>query len=175
MKVLKVELGLTANGTTEFPDFDSLPVVSNSGYQPSEAGRNDRFARYVDKEGLGMMRDLTTNHKQVSADSPVGIQLAMIIAPDEFVDQAAAAFSNCTALSELEAEAFYESKYSYVFPSEIITKEVLEAIKAKEDLSLPLTQDQIDAKDPTKPQPGVVTNPVKTWAGMKSVYDVTIS
>jgi hypothetical protein len=177
MKVLKVEIGLTAQGKGKYPHFDSLAIIESSGIVESKPGLKDKWCRYLQRESVEkwLLYDWTTGHAQVSAGSPSGIWLAILIVPDVFADQAAAAFDECTILSDVEAQTFYEGKVTVYEPDEIIDAKVLADIKAKEDLSLPLTQAQIDAKDPSNDQPGVVTSKTKTWAAFKTTNTITIS
>jgi hypothetical protein len=134
-----------------------------------------RWEDYIDKFGTGWAYDVTTGHREESADSPVGIWLGMLMVPTLFATQAAAAFEDkCSILTDAEAKTFYEEKVSVYQDSEIVNHEILLAIKTKQDMGKSLTTEQTNALDPAHPQPGIRNNPVKTWAGIKAVNNITV-
>jgi hypothetical protein len=162
---LKVKIGLKKNGNADYPNFGTLLAVINSGMN---------WAKYVDIEGLGWHYDCC-GHKEEGADSPLGQQWGLLIIPEAFANQAVAAFPTvCTKLTEAELEDFYDNHAHVDDPDEDISSPILQNIKAKNDLGIALTAQQLKAIDPNDSTPGIRINRQKKWADYKQVVGVTI-
>jgi hypothetical protein len=83
-------------------------------------------------------------------------------------------FPECAELNDTDAGTFYESYVTKNDDSEIISSNILTAIKTKQDLNKALTTEQIKALDPADPTPGICLNPLKTWSGMKTKKGITV-
>lgn len=145
---LKVKIGLANRGAL-YPAFNSLPTVASSGLD---------WSQYIDQFGSGWLYDCC-GHKEEDAASPRGIQFGMILVPESFAVEAVTSFPNqCEILSPMQAERFYDDRHARDFDDEEIDERVLKAIKAKQDLGIALTQKQLDAIDPSKPERGIRAN-----------------
>ena len=71
---LKVIIKLKSNGSALYPDFNSLPIVRDSGLD---------WSVYIDNQGSGWLYDCC-GHKESDPDSPVVSQLGMILVPAVF-------------------------------------------------------------------------------------------
>jgi len=163
---IKVKIKIKTNGHAEYPDFNALQVVIDSGMD---------WSYYVDSHGLGWHYDKTSGLKDNTVDSPMGEQWGMLIVPEEFRDQALAMFpSLVTAMDETEIEDFYNNKAHAHEPDEIFNTEILNGIKLKQDLGLTLTQNQLDALDPNTDVPGIRKNKNKLWSDFKVKKDLTV-
>lgn len=148
-----------------YPNFGLLQVVMTSGM---------KWSQYVDKY-LGWHYDQTSDLRTESNGSPFGEWWGVVIMPVEFVNQAVSKFPDeCIALSEIELADFYDNKAHIYDPDEKIILEVLEAIKAKDDLGLERTASQIKALDPNDTTPGITTNKMKTLALLKASRNINI-
>jgi len=170
LKGLKVKITQVASGAKAgqhlYPAFNSLAVIISSGMD---------WSRYVDVYGKGWKYDKTSGHKDDSVGSPLGQQWGLLLVPAAFADQAVAAFpSECTILTDVEIGTFWEEKVT-VYDNSVITEaEVLTAIKARDDLSIARTAEDVKALDPDDPTPGVINNKEKLWADYKTKHGVTI-
>jgi len=161
---MKVKIGTKKNGHANYPNFNALQCVIDSGMD---------WAYYIDVKGLGWCYD-SCGHKESEVDSPIGIQWGCLCVPQEFVDQAAATFSDeCEELIESEYEEFHQDKAYVKQPSQILNNDILNGIKLKQDLGLPLTQQQTDALDPDNDEPGITENKDKVWKNVKAKKGVT--
>lgn len=166
MVPIKIKIGLKANGNAAYPDFNQLQIVKDSGLD---------WSVYVDVMGLEWHYDRTSGHKDNSVDSPYGQQWGTLIVPEAFADQAIEMFPTLiTYLNETELEDFYDNKSHVYEPDQIITKPILDNIKAKQDLEIDLTQSDLNALNPDNPSPGIVKNNNKKWIDFKTLKDVTI-
>uniref|UniRef100_A0A6M3L992 Uncharacterized protein n=1 Tax=viral metagenome TaxID=1070528 RepID=A0A6M3L992_9ZZZZ len=156
--VLKVKIGINNNGSADYPDFNQLAVVQNSGMD---------WSKYVDRYGSGWLYDFI-GHKEEDAESPFGQQWAILLVPKDFVDQAVVRFSNvCTKLNPAEADDFYNNRHAKDMEDEDINLDVLQKIKMKQDLGLPLTAKQQRAIDPEDDTPGIRKNKRKLFTDYK--------
>lgn len=164
---LKVKIGLTEKGTAKYPNFNILPCVQASGLD---------WGKYIDIYGdVGWHYDRTSGHKEESIDSPLGQQWGMLIIPEIFAIEALINFpDDCTKLTELEVEDFYNNKTHALDADESIDINILQGIKLKQDLGIPLTAQQQAAIDPKDPTPGITENKEKTWAKHKELLNITI-
>jgi hypothetical protein len=156
----------TDNGHHKYPDFSELAIVKNTGMD---------WSRYVDVFGLGWHYDKKCGHQEEEVGSPLGMQWGVLIVPKEFADQAVAMYPEMvTKLTETELETFYDNRAHAHEPEEEINTYVLQAIKAKVDLGLALTPEQMSAKDPETDTPGVRKNKRKKWSDYKALTGVEI-
>lgn len=167
MAALKVVIGLRDDGTHDHPDFNTLAVVQASGID---------WSYWVDRHGDGWKYDHSCGHKEQDAESPLGLWLGMLIVPEEFADQAAAAFPGiCERMTEAECQAFYDTRHAVRMTSLKRDEEVLTALDEERSrlVGLSASTAAIDgeiakARDPDDPSAGVRRNRDKTWAGRKA-------
>jgi hypothetical protein len=158
---LKVKIGLKTNGHALYPSFNDLPVVQASGMD---------WALYIESDGAGWHYDRISGHKDDTLDSPIGQQWGMLLVPKDFADEAIAIFPDeCSIMTALECQDFYDNKAHIKEPDEYFDNEILSGIKMKQDLALELTAEQVKALDPDDDTPGIRKNKGKTWA----LYSVT--
>lgn len=159
---VKIKIGLKPNGSALYPNFNVLPSVDVD------------WSYYIDRHGSGWLYDCC-GHKEEEAGSPAGQQWGMILVPQTFADEAVAAFpSDVTKLTEAEAEDFYDNKHARDFEDEDIDLKVVDAIRAKQALNLPLTAHQQDALDPDSNTRGIRKNPKKKFSTFKQERGITI-
>lgn len=154
---IKVHIGLKNNGHAKYPNFNGLASVKATGLD---------WSQYVDVHGSGWLYD-TCGHKEEETGSPLGCQLGMLLVPEAFANEASAEFSTVDILTETEAEDFYEDNHGKHFDEEDLDKDVLQAIKTKQDMSIPLTAQQNSALNPNSETPGVRKNYRKKWTDFK--------
>lgn len=141
MMALKVKIGLTPSGSAQYPDFGSLDCVKKTGQD---------WSYYVDKEGHGWAYD-RCGHKDHADDSPVGMQWGLLIVPEEFALEAEQKFPDlCDALTEAEAEAFWEQRCHSHLPDDTRDTEALTAMKAEIQLLQTLIAAETDAEEKAK-------------------------
>lgn len=170
---LKMKIGLKENGHAKHPAFNSIPDAARG---------NMDWSHYVDRYGSRMHYDKQCGHDDDDVGSPRGVQFAVMGVPQAFATEALKLFGPTgTAepgiveeIAEADFEAFYNDRAHAHEDSERVDTAVLQAIKAKQDLSLALTKEQQDALDPAKPQPGLRPNTNKTWAGFKAKRGLTV-
>ncbi len=166
LKAIKVKIGLKENGHAKYPNFNQIPATIRN---------NLDWSHYVDTYGLGWHYDKTSGHRESTTDSPYGQQWGVLIVPEAFASEALNLFpDDVTPLTEAELEDFYDNKAHIKEPDEVIHREALEGIKAKQDLKLDLTLDQLRALDPDDSTPGIVKNRKKRWKDFKKLVDVEI-
>lgn len=155
---IKVKITLNTAGAAKYPSFNALSAVQQSGMD---------WSKYIDTFGSGWLYDCC-GHKEEEAGSPAGQQWGMILVPKVFADEAVAKFPNeCSKLTEAEAEDFYDKKHARDQRDEEIDVEVLQGIKLKQDLNIPLTKQQQDAINPVKEERGVRKNKNKKFTDYK--------
>jgi hypothetical protein len=161
---LKVKLGLRQNGHADYPDFNELEIVKDSGMD---------WAYYIDGHGLGWCFD-KCGHKENEPGSPRGMQWACLCILQEFVDQAVEKFPKvCEEIIEEEYEDFHDIKAHGKDPEELFDKTVLDGIKMKQDMKIPLTPQQLLAIDPDSDELGITKNKNKYWRDVKLNKGVT--
>jgi len=162
---IKVKI-LSGAGKCLYPDFNQLSVVSQSGMD---------WSQYIDANGGGWKYDKKCGHADVDAVSPAGIWWGLLLIPEVFALEAIAQFPDrITRLTEVEFEEFHDGRCTCKLPDEEIDTVVLEGIKLKQDLGLPLTADQAKAIDPEDDAPGIRVNKKKYWKDVKVTKDLTI-
>jgi len=163
---LKVIIRLKPNGQAKYPNFNRLLSVMDSDMD---------WCRYVDFYGLGWHYDKTCGHKEDSVDSPLGTQIGVLIVPKEFADEAIEEFpDDCSAMTEVELQDFYDNKAHIHEPDEIFDMSILEGIQVKNSLGIPLTTQQLDAINPDKNTPGIRKNKNRYWADAKKTGNISI-
>lgn len=116
------------------------------------------WSHYIDKNGSGWLYD-AVGHQEEDAESPIGQQWSLVLVPEEFATQAVAAFPTlCSKLTTAQAKAFYEQRHARDVQDEEVDTEILQKIKAKQDLNIPLTQQERRAIDPRDNERGVRPN-----------------
>lgn len=168
LAAIRVEIGTRPDGSADYPNFNSLPVVSASGKD---------WSKYVDQEGSGWLYDAVGHRDEDSTSpaSPVGIQFGVLLIPKAFADEAVAQFpTKCTRLSQADLDTFYNSRIARDEPDEEIDEEVLRKIKAKDDLGLPRTREDDEALHPTHQRRGVRPNHRKTLSRFITNRQITI-
>jgi len=156
--VLKVKILKNTQGYAAYPNFNTLASVIASGMD---------WSKYIDTFGSGWLYD-KTGHDEDTDDSPRGQQWGMVMAPETFVDEAVTAFpAVCSRLTEVQAEEFYRRHHAVDVEDEEIDVEVLDAIKRKKDLGIPLTPHQLRAIDPRDKTRGVRENRRKKFVNFK--------
>lgn len=154
---LKVRIGLRKNGEADHPDFNQLPSVKASGMD---------WSHYIDKQGSGWIYDKCCGHADDKPGSPRGMQWGLLLVPETFADEAAAALPLvCEKLAVADAEAFYNTHHGEQLEEYQINENVLAAIRAKREAGLPLSPRDSAALDPETPEPGVRRNKARTFAG----------
>jgi len=162
---IKVKI-LSTRGKCDYPDFNQLPIVSHSGMD---------WSQYIDANGGGWLYDKKCGHAEIDAESPAGIWLGLLLIPEQFALEAIAKFPDrITRLTEAETEAFYNNRHACKMPDEEIDKDILEKIKLKQELGLPLTAEQEKAKDPEDDTPGIRKNKKKKFVDFKAHRGITI-
>jgi hypothetical protein len=157
--VLKIKILKNNQGFAAYPNFNTLASVISSGMD---------WSKYVDTFGSGWLYDVV-GHDEETADSPRGQQWGMIMCPVEFVDEAVTAFPGlCTRMTEVQAEEFYRKQHARDVEDEEVDVEILDAIKRKKDLGIPLTPGQLRAIDPRDKTRGVRENRRKKFTNFKA-------
>lgn len=164
---LRVTILLKPDGTCDYPSFNDIPAKDRD---------NMDWAYFIDKYG-GWHYDQVSGHADdnPAQGSPKGTWLGMLLVPAAFATEAVARFpSRCTTMNEAQAESMYENRCHIKDQAVKLDRTALQAIKNKRDLGIAEDQDDIDALNPSHPAPGRRTNVRKTWAGYKTVEDITI-
>lgn len=169
LAALRVTIGLRADGQADHPDFNTLPIVIASGMD---------WSYFVDQFGDGWKYDNVAGHidDDPTNDSPVGVQLGVLLVPEQFALEAVAAFPTlCEQLTEAQCQAFYETRHQHGRPDIDNAPEVLEGLRSERELRVARGQDttDLDAKidralDPDDPEPGVTRNRRRRWASYKT-------
>ena len=163
---LQVKIGLDSKNFHKFPDFNTLSSVVRDGVD---------WSVFIDRFG-GWHYDQVCGHAQEDITSARGNWNGMLMVPDNFAQAAVAAFPDeCFILTELDATDFYDTRGHVRDPAIKEDARVLQSIKAKVDLGIEQTQDDVDALDPEHPSPGRRNNPKKTFAGFKTDQGITVA
>lgn len=166
LKPVKVTIGLKADGSAAYPDFNQLEAVQAAGTD---------WAKYIDIHGLGWQYDKSSGHQDDTEASPVGQQFGVLIVDKVFADQAIAKFpETCVALDETQLEDYYDNCAHAHEQDEIINEKIVSGIAAKKALGLELTEDQTNALDITSEVKGINKNPNKKWADFKAKKGIKI-
>ncbi len=170
---LKVKIGLKENGHAKYPSFNSIP---------DEARMNMDWSHYIDRYGTRWHYDKKCGHDDHEDGSPCGMQWGVFAVPAVFAAEALKLFGPAgemesglvTELSEAEFETFYNERAHAHEPEEKIDTKIVQDLAAKKALGISLSQLEQDALDPAKPQPGILPNTNKTWAGFKGKRGLTV-
>lgn len=153
-------------GHAKYPNFNLIDSAIRKGMD---------WSHYIDRYGIGMHYDKTCGHREESVDSPFGEQCCCMCVPADFAAEAITLFPGVvSSMTGLEFEDFYNNKAHAHEPDEHVDKEVLEAIKAKEDLSIAVPE-KTAAIDPLNPARGIRKNHNKHWADFKDKAGVNIA
>lgn len=179
---LKVKIGLRANGSAKYPNFNQLLSVQSSGMD---------WSTYVDRQGTGWIYDKVGHDEEdAPTSSPRGMQWGILICPEQFVDEAVAAFpSECTRMTETEVETFYDTRQKNLVEEEVDVEELqsLErqwrlikeiesepgppaSIGARKSAVLEKMKKAIDPADEAK---GVRQNPRRNYQAYKALLNIT--
>lgn len=151
-------------GHAKYLDFNLLDPTVRSDMD---------WSSFIDAYGIGMQYDKACGHKQ-EGDSPFGQQCCVIAVPNDFAKAALAQFpGEITEMTPVEFEAFYNDKAHAHELAENVDKDVLDAIKAKEDLGLAVPE-KTDAIDPKTEARGIRKNHNKVFADFKVKAGVNI-
>lgn len=164
---LQVKIGLKANRQHAFPPFNELDSALRD---------NMDWSNFIDKFG-GWHYDQVAGHADDDPihDSPRDTWLGLLLVPEDFAQAAVAAWpSLCSIRTESEAKKLYDERCHIRDPEIREDTDVLQAIKAKRDLSIAEDQADRDALDPDHPTRGRRRNNKKTFAGFKAAEGITI-
>ncbi len=151
-------------GHAKYPDFNQIGLATRKGMDGSQ---------YIDAFGIGMQYDKACGHKE-EGDTPFGQQCCVIAVPQDFATEALALFpGELTQLLPAEFESFYNDKAHAHESAEHIDKDVLDAIKAKEDIGLTVPE-KTNALNPNHPNRGIRKNYNKAWVDFKVKAGVNI-
>ncbi len=151
-------------GHAKYPDFNKVSLGTR---------KNMDWCTYIDAFGIGMQYDKACGHKE-EGDTPYGEQCCVIAVPQDFATEALVVLpGELTQLTPVEFEAFYNDKAHAHESAEHVDKDVLDAIKVKEDLGLAVPE-KVDAVDSTKDTPGIRKNHNKVFADFKKKSGVEI-
>jgi len=163
---IKVKIGLRPNGHADYPDFNSMTCVRDSGMD---------WSKYIDVKGLGWHYDKKCGHKEEETDSPYGMQWGVLIVNKEFADEALSTFpSIISKLTEAELEDFYDNRAHAHEQDEEIDTNILQGIKMKQEIGLELTVQQQNALDPNHEAKGIRKNKNKKWSDFKGLKGIKI-
>ncbi|MEX0701188.1 MAG: hypothetical protein WD069_03755 [Planctomycetales bacterium] len=167
---IRVLLRQRANGHLDWPDFNRLPPEVRQGLE---------WSRFIDRHGIGWHYDHVEN-----IGKGTGHDTACTLVPAEFAEAAAATFpERVTLLDEAEFERFYDERAHAHEETEMLDKDVLQAILARVQLEekgiapppsaeiLALRQKALDPNDPRR---GIRKNPRRRWADAKAMLGVSV-
>lgn len=151
-------------GHAKYPDFNQVSIETRKGMD---------WCNYVDSFGIGMQYDKNCGH-QDSGDTPAGEQACVIAVPQDFATEALELFPiTVTQLTSVEFEAFYNDKAHVNEAADYVDTDVLNAIKAKEDLSIAVPE-KADAVNRDSASRGIRKNHNKYWADFKVKAGVNV-
>ncbi len=151
-------------GHAKYPDFNQVSL---------ETRKNMDWSHYIDAFGIGMQYDKACGHKE-EGDTPFGEQCCVIAVPEDVAIEALKLFpEDLTRLTPKVFETFYNDKAHAHESGDHIDKEVLDAIKAKEDLSIDVPE-KVNALDRNHSDRGIRKNHNKTWSDFKVKAGVEI-
>jgi hypothetical protein len=167
---VKVKIGLKQNRHHDYPNFNKLNCVKESGLD---------WSVYVDVQGLEWHYDKKCGHKEYEINSPLGMQWGVLIIPKIFAEEALVMFPDLvTKLDEMELEDFYDNRAHAHEPDNKTDKEALKEFTVKIEAGEVLSQEdraRFDkALDPNDDTPGIKKNFKKKWIDFKTVVEVEI-
>lgn len=173
---LMVRIGLKADGSHKFPNFNVLPA--------DVRGSAD-WSVFVDRDGGGWCYDKFAGHDVDDPaivgdplfDSPAGTWLGMLLVPEPFALAAVQKFpEECNIATEIYAEKFYEERATVNQPEVNEDATVLQNIANRVQLGdLSKTDDEYkNAMNPGHPSLGRRKNKMKKWADAKVQRGITI-
>ena len=157
---LQVKIGLKGGNRHAYPDFASLAIVKLSGLD---------WSVYVDQFAGGWRCDSCCGHSKETPESPLGIQIGLLMVPISFAEQAAAAWpETCRILYAPEAEAFYNQHVGGQQPLYLIDQKTVAAVQARKTAGLVMSAEEAKALDPADPTIGIRFNKMRVFAGWKA-------
>lgn len=152
-------------GEIRYPDFNQISA---------DKRQHMDWSQFIANFGE-MVTDRVSGHDQEDAESPRGVWWIMCLVPEDFALEAESLFPQLVEIvSQADAQTFYETRATINEPDEKVDVEVLQAIKLKQDLNIPLTATDNDAINPDKETPGVVKNKRKKMADYIATKGITI-
>ena len=169
---LKIKIGLKKEGA-KYPNFNSLRIIEEAGID---------WCYYVDRVGPGWMYDKKYGHKEEGVDSPKGMQWGVLLVPDEFAQQAIAAFpDDVSIIDETELESFHDSRVTEHLPDTETDDSILNTLKLELEYNKAADIDTTEirnkiakALDPDDAEPGVTRNKKKKWIDRKTEENIVI-
>ncbi len=152
MAALKVRILRNLDGSAKYPNFTQCECVQRAAMN---------WSHYIDKEGSGWLYDSQGfDEDEEEGESPVNEHWGIMLVPEEFADEAQSRFPNlCFRLTCEECCDFYERRHAKEFDDQEVNTSVLEQIKLKKDLGIPLTERDNKALDPSdETTPGIRKN-----------------
>lgn len=151
-------------GHAKYPDFNQVNLATRKGMD---------WSHYIDSFGIGMQYDKGCGHKE-DGDTPYGEQCCVIAVPQDFATEALSLFpGELTQLTPAEFETFYNKKAHAHENTEHVDRDVLDAIKAKEDIGLSVPE-KANATNPNHLNRGIRKNYNKIWTDFKVKAGVEI-
>lgn len=151
-------------GHAKYPDFNQISLETRKGMD---------WSHYIDAFGIGMQYDKACGHKE-EGDTPFGEQCCVVAVPQDFATEALALFPlELTRLAPATFKAFYNDKAHAHESADYIDKDVLDAIKAKEDLAIAVPE-KVNALDRDNPARGIRKNHNKKFADFKAKAGVSL-
>lgn len=167
---IRVTLRQRANGHLDWPDFNRLPA---------EVRRGLEWSRFIDRYGIGWHYDHVENIGRGAEHDT-----ACTLVPAEFAEAAAAMFPDqVTIIDEAQFETFYNERAHVHEETEILDRDVLQAILARVQLeekqiapppSAEILALRQQALDPDSPRRGIRRNRRRYWVDAKSLLGVTL-
>lgn len=177
LTAIKVTIGLRPNGEADHPDWTLLPSY------PTEADVKAACP-------FGWHYDKKSGHDHEDAGvSPAGTQLGMRLVTAAFAAEAIAMFGgpphNVTQMTEAEVQDYWNNRHAAHLPDEDVDFEEIIALKAVWDMvndpalgygaaAQNKVKNRIQAAlDSANDQPGFRKQPMKTWADVKTKWNIT--
>lgn len=163
---IKVRIGLDHKNHHRYPAFNALPSGVREGLD---------WSRFVDKYG-GWLYDKKAGHRETDDESPAGYWFGVVIVPELFAVEAADLFSkDIEVLNENDLRRFYEERVTHNQPEILDDLEILQALAAKKQLGIALSDDDQMALDPDSEHRGRRRNKEKQLSDMMANRGVSIS
>ncbi len=147
-----------------------FPDIYDAFVNNPAAFANMRPHDYISKAGVGFQYDKVNNLGK-GDDTGAAVCLVPAAAADAIL---ALGHPDISQITEAELEIFWDEKSHVYDQDESEDVEVLRAIKAKRDLGMRRTAQDIAALDPDDETPGIRKNTYKTWQRFKSKRNIII-
>jgi len=173
---LKIKIGRkTKDGQriNAYPDFNSLPGNLRGDMDWSYFIDQFGTVKYDKKCGFGEADNLDQTDPHNNTDPKC--QYCAFLVPIDFATAALAMFPNeIVEMDEDTWEKFYDERAHIHMSEELVNTDIVNAIAAKKNAGISLTQNDLDALDSTKDTPGIVKNKDRLWADHKTKRKVKI-